>query len=179
MSCSNCLKASCRFITWDGKRRFSFAEKAHPLHSAVLMNWGVINRELAACSIRTYPFIFIRTEESGVMPFLHDYECNSRLVILFQFNAGFSDGQQFMMKNLNHKNQDACDKQEIHRLLLFITFFLALALGVMRCKDQTLISSLNENKLDQQPPVPGESWFCIHSAPSMRLGLISFMSKSF
>jgi len=39
-----------------------------------------------------HPLVLVCTEETGVMPFLDDDVGDARLVILFQFDAGVSDG---------------------------------------------------------------------------------------
>lgn len=53
---------------------------------------------LAHCS--THPLILVCTEETGVMPLLDDDVGDARLVILFQFDAGISDCQELIVKDL-------------------------------------------------------------------------------
>lgn len=78
---------------------------------------------------RTYPFVFIRAEESGVVPFLHHYEGDARLIILLQFDASLPDSQQLVVENLSHTRREVWSTGAIaiiqipliiYRFLLFI-----------------------------------------------------------
>lgn len=81
------------------------------LGSVISTHKGTAIGDLAACwtlgvPIRTYPFVFIRAEESGVVPFLHHYKCDARLIILLQFNASLPDSQEFVVENLSHTERE-------------------------------------------------------------------------
>lgn len=56
---------------------------------------------LAPCT--THPLILVCTEETGVMPLLDDDVGDARLVILFQFDAGVSDCQELIVKDLERQ----------------------------------------------------------------------------
>lgn len=44
--------------------------------------------------------ILVSTKKSGVMAFLHHNISDPRLVVLFQFDAGITNGQQLIMEDL-------------------------------------------------------------------------------
>lgn len=54
----------------------------------------------------THPLVLVCAEETGVMPLLDDDVGDARLVILFQFDAGISDCQELIVKDL--ERQWAC-----------------------------------------------------------------------
>lgn len=56
---------------------------------------------LAPCS--THPLVLVCTEETSVMPLLDDDVGDARLVILFQFDAGISDCQELIVKDLERQ----------------------------------------------------------------------------
>lgn len=52
-----------------------------------------------------YPFCSVSTEQPRMMSLLHHNVGYSRLVILLQTDAGFSNGQQFIIQNLQAQEQ--------------------------------------------------------------------------
>lgn len=52
-----------------------------------------------------YPFCSVSTEQPCMMSLLHHNVGYSRLVILLQTDAGFSNGQQFIIQNLQAQEQ--------------------------------------------------------------------------
>lgn len=54
---------------------------------------------------QTDPLIPVHTEEPCVVSLLHNHKGNTGLVILLQFDASLSDGQQLMLKNLKQMNE--------------------------------------------------------------------------
>lgn len=73
------------------------------------------------CSHNTDPLIPVHTEEPCVVPFLHNDKGNTRLIVLLQFDARFTDGQQLMLKNLESKLSECWPTEK----LLFISKVLS------------------------------------------------------
>lgn len=78
----------------------------HPESATNERNWWLGSCWSSGVPGRTYPFVFVRAEESGVVPFLHHYECDARLIILLQFNASLPDSQQLVVENLSHTQRE-------------------------------------------------------------------------
>lgn len=55
---------------------------------------------LALAPRSAHPLVLVCAEEPGVMPLLDDDVGDARLVILLQFDAGVSDRQELVVKDL-------------------------------------------------------------------------------
>lgn len=58
------------------------------------MRYGCLPQSL------THSLILVSTKKPGVMAFLHHNISDPRLVVLFQFDAGITNGQQLIVEDL-------------------------------------------------------------------------------